>query len=223
MRLPFRNPDRDDDPFRDARRRALLRGAGKFVVVVVAAIAGGTLLGVGLSELNGDDSSSAPAVAGTTQTETETIATVTETTATETQPTATITTADAPALRRAPEQSSGGRLRVDVLSSIVHPITGDANRSARTGVHVRVTNGSDRVVSPEEPVLLVGDTEIQLRRNAAAAPLLGALGQGAIADGTLTFETAGAVTQELTTGRVRIRVAGKMLTLTPQIGSATSG
>jgi hypothetical protein len=221
VRLPFRNPDGGDDPFRDARRRALLRGAGKFAIVVVAAGVGGTALGLGLSKLNGNDSTSTPVGAAAATTTSGPAAT--ETAATATTPATTITTTTAPPLRAAPEQSSGGKLRVDVLSTIVHP-SGGADRSARVSVHVRVKNGSSRVVTPQAPVLFVGNTQLQIAPGSAAAePLLGALGQGAIADGRLNFDTTAAVTGELTTGRVRILVAGKVLTVTPRTGTATSG
>jgi hypothetical protein len=227
MRFPFR-PGDGDDPIREARRRALIRGMGKGAIVVVAAVAGGTLLGVGLSKLNGADKSSLPAPVAASATPTSAAngaTTTTASTSTPTVPTATttVTATTAAPLGRAPQQTTGGKLNVDILTTVVHPVSGDPSQRATVTVHARITNGSARVVNPEPPVLLVGATQLQLAPGPGATPLLGALGQGAIADGKLSFVTTGAVTGQLTTGRVRIQIAGKQILITPQIGSATSG
>ncbi|MEA2154713.1 MAG: hypothetical protein QOE11_853 [Solirubrobacteraceae bacterium] len=235
MRLPWSRPDDYDDPFLAARRQARLRGAGKLVAVVAGAGVLGTAVGVGLSKLNGNDSTAAPAVAKTAATAagatTTQAATAPATAPAATQAstsaaasTRTITTTTAAQLHRPPEQTTGGKLRVDILSTIVHPVAADAARAGVT-VHVRVTNGSSRVVHPDPPVLLVGDTVLALppRSSSPDAPLVAALASGAIADGKLSFRTTGATTRQLTRGRVRVRVAGKTLTVTPQTGRAVSG
>jgi len=112
----------------------VLRGVLKFVAVAVASAA----VGIGLSKLTGDDTSSPVVPAGTTGVTTSTSATTasdpkssataTATTAPSTTPTRTITTSTAPALTRAPAQTSGGDLRVDVISTIVHRVTDDPNQ-----------------------------------------------------------------------------------------------
>jgi hypothetical protein len=106
-------------------------------------------------------------------------------------------------------------------------VTGDPNQRASVSVHVRVTNGSGRVVRPEAPVLHVGKTVVKIAPNAsakAAAPLLAALAKGAVADGRLRFDTSGAVSGQLTAPRlVRIQIVGKTINVTPRIGSAISG
>jgi len=85
-------------------------------------------------------------------------------------------------------------------------------------VHARVTNGTGRVVKPVAPVLLVRAKVVKISPGGSskdAAPLLAALAQGAVADGRLRFDTAGAASAQLTTpGHVRLRVAGKIVTVT---------
>jgi hypothetical protein len=230
-RLPRRPPRRED------RASALARGAGRVLAVAVAAGAAGALLGLGIAALTGDDESSSPSLptvgtptttteastsaAGTTPTPTSTLITPTSTT---TAPTTTITTTTTTA--PAPG-SSAARPRVDVLSTVAHPVTapaGDTRRRARVSVHVRVTNGTGRRIAPAPPVLAVGDARLQIApgSSGAAAPLLAALDPGAVADGRLRFDTEAAVTAQLTTARVRLLIAGTTVTVTPVIGSPTA-
>jgi hypothetical protein len=211
----------------------LFRGVLKFFAVAVAAAAVGIGLGVGLSKLTGDNASSPALPAATTSaptsstTTSETTSTATETTATSAAPTRTITTTTAPTLSRAPAQSSGGALRIDVISTVVHRVTNDPDQRASVSVHVRVTNGGSRVVKPNPPELLVGQTALKISPDGSAkdaAPLLAALAQGAIADGRLRFDSTGTASAQLTTpGRVRLRVAGKLIVVTPELGRPVSG
>jgi hypothetical protein len=233
QRRPRRPPRRED------RASALARGAGRVLAVAVAAGAAGALLGLGIAALTGDDDSSSPSpptvgtptttteaptstsAARTTPTPTSTLTTPTSmTTAPTTTTTTTTTTAPAPA-------SSAARPRVDVLSTVAHPVTapaGDTRRRARVSVHVRVTNGTGRRIAPAPPVLAVGDARLQIApgSSGAAAPLLAALDPGAVADGRLRFDTEAAVTAQLTTARVRLLIAGTTVTVTPVIGSPTA-
>jgi hypothetical protein len=216
----------------------LLRGFAKFLAVVALAGAGGTALGFGLSALGGNDGGSTPAPVATGATTSNTgpsgapktastpasTATATQATTTPAPPTRTITTTTAPALTRPPAQTSGGKLRVDVISTIVHPVTGDTNQRAEMIVHVRVTNGTGRLVQGVPPVLRVGDAVVQSTADRPeTAPLLAVLGPGAVADGKLRFITTGADSGQLTAGRVRLRIASKSVVLTPEIGSSASG
>ena len=214
-RVPDRRTPGGDETCRHDRTRALLRGAGRLLAVVVLAGAAGTLLGFGLAALTGDDASSSasPAATGAPAATTQTATTTTVTAATPTTTAAATTPA-----------SAAARLHVAVLSTIVHPVTaraGDTRRLARVSIHVRVTNSTGRRVTPARPVLLVDDARVQ-GSSEEARPLLAALDPGAVADGRLRFDTDGALTGRLTTARVRLRIAGRTVALTPVIGSTTA-
>jgi pyruvate/2-oxoglutarate dehydrogenase complex dihydrolipoamide acyltransferase (E2) component len=222
---------------------ALLRGAARFLAVVVAAGAAGALIGVGLAALNRDDEGSTPSplAAGSPAAATEATVTTTPTataTATAPAPATAPATATAPApttatvttttTTKAPAPaSSGGKVRVDVLATIAHPVTapaGDTRRRVRLSVHARVTNGTGDRIPPAPPVLLVGDARLRIApgSSGAAGPLLAALDPGAVADGRLRFDTEGGLADQLTTTRVRLRIAGTTVALRPAVGSATA-
>jgi len=239
-RLPRRTPRRDD------RASTLARGAGRVLAVAAAAGAAGALLGLGLAALTGDDESSSPSLPTvgtptiTTEATTTTEATAPATTTTAartTTPTSTLTTPAAttttPTTRTTARTTTTTpapittKPRVDVLSTVAHPVTapaGDTRRRARVSVHVRVTNGTGRRIAPARPVLVVGDARLQLApgSSGAAAPLLAPLEPGAAADGRLRFDTEGAVTAQLTTARVRLVIAGTTIAVRPVIGSETA-
>jgi hypothetical protein len=199
VRSPFRSQAGAGQQVGGSGISGLLLGAAKLVAVVALAGAAGTLLGVGLSKVSGDDGTAASEVA------------------TSRPPALT-----GASLSRPPAQTSGGKLRVDVFATIVHPIAGDAARRANLSAHVRIVNNGTRVIRPQAPLLLVDDVHVPSDAGASSAAALTApIAIGGVADGRLSFQTRGAVTQRLTTGRVRLRVAGKTLVLTPEVGSAT--
>ena len=213
MSRRLRTPRFGDEP-RHERTRTLLRGAGRFTAVVVVTGAVGALVGVGLAALTGDDASPAPAPAQAAR------ATATGA--------ATPTAAAGPGTTPAPAPATADpKLRVDVLSTVAHPVTapgGETGLQARVSVHVRVTNGTDHVVRSAPPVLLVGDAEAQIAAGSsgAAGTLPAVLEPGAVADGRLRFDTAGAITSRLTTAAVRLRIVGKTARLAPEIGRAAA-
>lgn len=98
---------------------------------------------------------------------------------------------------------------------------GRARKRARLGVRVTVVNrGRQRVVLPRPSLLAAGQ---RVPTNAAAdtrATRLRAIGAGKTATVTLQFETAGAVTEELTTQkRARVVVAGRSFPVTLTVGT----
>ena len=181
---------------RGERARLWLRGLLKLAGVVLAAAAGGMALGAGISQLTGDDD----ARSDRTEASTETAETTT---------------------------GSREQVRVTVGSAVLHPArtpSGRRRNRARLGVRVTVVNrGAQRVVLPR-PSLLAARQRIPT--NAAAdAPgtRLGAVGGGETVKATLQFETAGAVTEQLTTQkRARVLVAGRSWPVTVTIGPPVS-
>jgi hypothetical protein len=81
-----------------------------------------------------------------------------------------------------------------------------------------------RNVMPTRPALPVGDARVPISPGSsrAAAALLARLRPRAVADGTLRFDTRGALTGRLTTARVRLFIVDRLLVLTPQFGSAVA-
>ena len=169
LRFPTRGPGgRPRLPF-GLTPKALLRGLGKLVAVVAAAVIGGLAVGTALAELSGDSEGS-PATTGDN--------------AATTQP-------------QAPARGVRVRVLPAMLQSASTP-AGRRRQRARLSVHVRVTNRGSRRIVPSRPVLVSDDVRVKTDPNQdTAATNLRALAPGATGDVTLRFETAGAVTKRL--------------------------
>lgn len=197
-------------PARSAFRRtsSLLRGGGRLLAVVGLAVVGGLLVGTALSKLGGDGESSLAPIAPQSSSS--------GTSSTGGSQTGATTTND--------QAGTSDELVIDVLSAIVHPVTetaAEANRQARLGVHLRIRNVTERTLKPTRPVLLVGRERVRLAGESAAdaMPLLSELDPDAVADGTLRFETKGALTSRLTGKRVRLRVFDTTVPVTAKLGT----
>ncbi len=173
------------DPLGPHRSSRLLRSAARLAVVVVAAGAAGTLLGVGIAALTGGGET-APSGPG-------------------------VPTAQAPATTR-------DLLPVEVTSTTVRPATIEGEEGSSVSVRVRVENASDRAVRPKAPRLMVDELRVAAEPDSVAAAgglLSPSLDSGAVAEGTLRFELRSRTPSELATARVRLRVGGKIVVLTP--------
>lgn len=174
------------------------------MVLIVTGVAG-AVLGIGLTQLMGEDASVAEQA---------------------TPPGTAERDDDAPAAGPV-LTSSGGRLRVDVVSAVWHPVTSTraADRRARIGVHVRITNNTDRDFALTPPALLVGEDRrrIQTTPAPADAGMPAVLHPGGIADTTLNFELASESAEQLTSLPLVLRVATKNLPLAPVLGSTVRG
>jgi hypothetical protein len=175
----------------------------KLVAVVVVAGVVGVGLGVALSTLSGgDDDPSPPATSGTTATARAT-----------TSVPATTTPAASPA---------DDSIEVTVGRAVLHLAStpsGKARNRARLGVRVTVRNrGTRRVVLPR-PSLLTPRQRIASNPAAdAGGSRLGPIAAGQTKSVTLQFETAGAVTRQLTTqrrARVLVGAHSSPVTVTP--------
>lgn len=166
------------------------------------AVAGGLGigLGIGLSELTGDDSS--PPEAST--------------------PAAT-TAQPATSTRRGNGQGPLNQVRVTVRSAVLQRAvtpSGQARNRARLSVRVSVRNqGTQRVVT-ERPSLLAARQRIPTNAAAdASGTRLAPIDGGTTQNVTLKFETAGAVTEQLATQRqARVIIAGRSWPVTITIG-----
>jgi hypothetical protein len=178
----------------------ILRGFGKFIIVVAIAALVGAGLGVGLASLTGNGDSSTPAA-------TATVASAT----TPSTPTVARTTTTAPPTRVA----SGPVPRIRVISARLTSPSG-ASSGAQLTVRVRVTNRFNGALNQATPVLISGTDRAALDSGArsAASTLLGTLARGASATGTLRFTLTAAAAQTLrTTGHARLQVAGRAVVL----------
>jgi len=207
---------------RRERARLLLRGLAKLIAVIVVAGLVGAGLGFGLSKLSGDDEPAGPAAEATTavtKATTSTPAAPVETTATAPP---TITTTPRPAAAGA-----GDDIEVTVGVSVLHLAStpsGRARNRARLGVSVTVRNrGSRRLVLPR-PSLLAARQRVPTNPAAdKGGSRLGPIAAGQTRRATLQFETAGAVTEQLTTQRkARVLIGGRSSALTVTPGSAVS-
>lgn len=174
-----------------SRTGMLLCAATRVAVVVATAGAAGILLGVGIAALTGADGTQSSQPIPPTE--------------------------STPAV-------GGDRLRVDVASTTVTPASIDAVEGARVRVRVTVQNSSARAVRPQAPRLLVDDIRIApepASAGSAAALLAPALDAGATAKGTLRFDLQSRTATELAAGRVRLRIAGKVVVLEPVLAEPT--
>lgn len=185
------------------RARSLLRSTATLAAFVIVVGAAGILVGIGLSKLLPDDeTSSEPRAGGSTTT----------------APAAGAPTTTAPV-----QITSGGSLRVDVLSAIVHPLTqpeGGAG-DAQIGVHIRVTNSTGRPFALSRPALYVGVSRRRIEANLSrpSARLPGELGPGDVVDTTLRFDVEDALNGRLIVSPMTLRIATKNLALEPITGS----
>ena len=183
-----------------------LRGLLKLAAVILVAGAGGIALGAAISELTGEDDATNETTASTATAD-----------ATTSVPAAAATTA------RPSEQDPLEQVGVTIGSAVLHPARGPSGRRrnrARLGVRVTVVNrGAQRVVLPR-PSLLAARRRVPTNAAAdAPATRLGPIGAGKTVKVTLQFETAGAVTEQLTTQkRARVLVAGRSSPVTITIG-----
>lgn len=208
------------------RLRLLLRRLSKLTAVIVVAVAAGVALGIALSTLTDGGSTTSTAKRLTSTTTSTNSAAAARSTATASEPKTTSTVQHAKTTTRGTTRSSrpgASRVRVHVVSTVLHRgLTAVARRRnrARLAVHVRVVNHGKRGIANVKPLLIA---RAAVRANPAANDARGSLlrpvAPGSAAEGTLRFETAGAVTTRLvSTRRARLRIAGKTVRLTVQIG-----
>jgi hypothetical protein len=214
--------------FRHMKPQSLLRGAAKFAAVAIGAVALGAVVGLGLSELSGDNVASTPtgpAAPGTTQTTTKPARTTAKPARTATKPTRTTTKAAQPSPARTQTTPSPALPRVNIVSAILQPAataSGRSRRRARLSIRVEVVNRGDRRLTWPAPQLISGTTLMRVDPNAggAAGALLKPLARGATATGELRFETVGDVTSRLQNARrARLRIAGRTVKVRVTIGA----
>lgn len=116
-----------------------------------------------------------------------------------------------------PANSSAGKLRIEVVTTTVHPVPGGTGPAARVSVHVRITNDMALPARARRPVLYVGDTRVDLATvsSTTATSPIAPLAPGAVAEGRLRFETEQPLADQLTTARVRLRISGRSIPLQP--------
>lgn len=116
-------------------------------------------------------------------------------------------------------------VNVRIVSAILHPAgtaRGRSRQRARLSVHARVTNRRDRTIALGRPKLHSGLSllEIDAHADKLAGALLRPLRPGSTADGVLRYETAGTITQRLTTmRRFALRIAGRTIRAKIKVGS----
>jgi hypothetical protein len=108
-------------------------------------------------------------------------------------------------------------IRARVVTAVLHPAatpSGKRRQRARLGVRINVENTGAERVSLEPPSLLAA------RQRIPTGTKLQPIAAGKSLDTTVRFETAGAVTRQLTTQkRARIHVGGRSWPLTVKVGS----
>jgi hypothetical protein len=195
----------------------LLRGLGKFVAVVVAAGLVGTVIGIGLAKLSGDDAASdavLPVTTAATATTPERTRTATSTTprTTSTPATSTSTTSTT----STPSDGVYRVPRVQVVSAELGP-TSEVTGRALVAVRASVTNRGNRPLTIKTPALLAGDDEVALGASArnAAGELLKPIAPGATATGALRFTVGSAIAQRLAADpAARLRVGNRTVSVT---------
>jgi hypothetical protein len=176
----------------------LLRGLAKLLVVVLVAGAAGALLGIGLSELTGDDKPAAPVAPVAPNTGTATSA------------------AAAPAQTQTASAAALAKVRVRVFGAVLHVAgtpSGTQRQRARLAVRVRVHNTGTTTVTLARPTLTAAGVSVKTDPRAdTPATSFGPLAAGATQTVTLRFETAGALTAALTSEhRGQLRIGGRTL------------
>ncbi|MDX6689298.1 MAG: hypothetical protein QOG15_755 [Solirubrobacteraceae bacterium] len=114
-------------------------------------------------------------------------------------------------------------VRVQVISAVLqraHTARGRSRDRARLSVHVRVTNHGTSHLRDVNPALIsVELVRPDPRARDTTGSLLRPIAPGETAGGRLRFETAGAVTRQLTsTLRARLRIAGRTFATGVEIG-----
>ena len=193
------------------RSMARLPRLARLVMLAALAALGGAALGAGLATLGNEPAPRAAEVATTSE---RAASTTGRTTARTTARTTGRTTASA----------AGSLPRVAILSAVLHPaagLSGQARQRARLSVGVNVTNRSDRTITLRRPELVAGATvRVDPNAAAAAAGLLRPIAARSSARGVLRFETAGAVTERLTsTQRATLRIGNRTVALRIRIGN----
>lgn len=183
------------------------------MAVIVVSVTAGVILGVALTQLADNDDSAGTLTEGRGKTP------------------ASTTSRTEPGQQMAPARHGAAdarkQLRLRIISAVLHPAatpSGQRRRRGRLSVHVRVKNhGSQRVV-PARPSLLAARQRTRTNPRAdGPATRLGPIGAGQTVDVTLRFETAGAVTEQLTTQRRgRILVGGRSWPISVRVGSPAS-
>lgn len=186
--------------------RSLLRGLAKFVAVVAASVLAGVALGLGLSEVSGDDGTP---IASLNPPGTATGTTAAADASGESRAKATAGTSG-PA--GASDAKGAAKPRYRVLSATIEPATsasGMQRRRARVTVRLRATAGSEPLTL-DTPTLVAGNERQPVDPNAAdaAGALLKEIPAGDSATGELRFETAGALTQRMTTFKAPRLIVG---------------
>lgn len=173
-------------------RQTLLRGLAKFIAVVVVAGLVGAGLGIALAELSGsegEETAAPPAPATSTAALTTTSAGV---------------ASDAPAVL-AP--------RIEVLSALLGRTSQSTGR-ALVAARIRITNGTNRRISLDNPALLTGQDEIAPNESAAGNAVLRPLAPAASATGTVRFVLPPDVTRRLTANpTAQLRIANRTVVL----------
>jgi hypothetical protein len=123
--------------------------------------------------------------------------------------------------------STGGsaeKLHIEAIATTVHALRDAAGPAARVSVRVRITNATGRLARARRPVLYVGDARVELATVSAttATSPIASLAAGSVAEGRLGFRAEGAAAQQLTAARVRLRISGQSVPLTPLPGDPTA-
>lgn len=226
--------------------RDILRAVAKLAAVALGAAAAGAGLGAGFAKVTDDDQSTA-AVPLSTGTESPSTAGGLPSTAGGSPSTgppepgavdrprapstpddgATTSTSTSPSRGSAPGGDAPVRVpRISVSSAVLVPAgsaSGRARQRARLRVRLRVTNRSDRPLSLDDAVLVVGDEEVRPDANAAKVSesvraLQRPIEAGKRATGELRFETAGETTVALRRDRrAQLRVIGRTKSLSIEL------
>ena len=194
---------------RRERARLLLRALAKFVAVVVVAGGVGMALGIAISELTGEDDPRATISPDATTTRQATTSAGSDRPTTSTPATS---------------QDPFAQVNVTVRLAVLHPAAtaaGTSRQRARLGVRVKLENPStQRVVLPRPSLLAARQRTPMNALDDGARTQLEPLDAGETVDVTMQFETAGAVTRELTTQkRARLLVGGRSSPVTVTVGT----
>jgi len=117
-------------------------------------------------------------------------------------------------------------VRVAVASATALPPADGAEQGSRLTVRASVENTSGHAIRPKQPELLVDDLRVAVAPESsgtANALLASSVDSGATAAGALRFDVPSSSPSELTTARVRLRIAGKIVVLSPKLGETAPG
>ena len=189
--------------FGPGRSAMLLRGAIKLVLVTVAAGAAGTLLGIAIAELTGDDATpTAPAAVPASSTP---------------RPTTTAAATPPPPTEK---------VKVSALSATALPTRNGGEPGLRLTVRATIENASGRAIRPTAPRLLVDDLGVAVAPESGSTGgelLAPSLADGATAEGTLRFDVPSVSPSDLAAARVRLQLGGKFIVLNPVLAEPAAG